>query len=87
MNDDLAQSRGDLACIEAVELMTDHLERALPDAERQRLEAHLASCEGCSEYLEQMKALAGSLGGLREAALSAEQRASLIASFRGLRKR
>ena len=87
MNDDPAQPRDDLACIEAVELITDYLERALPDAERRRLEAHLPSCPGCTEYLEQMQALAGSLGGLRGETLSAEQRGSLIASFRALRKR
>ena len=58
-----------------------------PTREGERLEAHLASCPGCTEYLEQMRALAGSLGGLRGRTLGAEQRGSLIASFRGLRKR
>jgi len=53
-------------CIEAIELVTDYLEGALPDAERRRLEAHLQSCPGCTEYLEQMKMVARSLGGLRE---------------------
>ena len=53
-------------CIEAVELVTDYVEGALPDAERRRLEAHLESCPGCTEYLEQMKMVARSLGGLRE---------------------
>ena len=53
-------------CIEAVELVTDYVEGALPDAERRRLEAHLQSCPGCTEYIEQMKMVARSLGGLRE---------------------
>ena len=56
----------DLACIEEVELITEYLEGALPDAERRRLEAHLESCPGCTAYLEQMKMVARSLGGLRE---------------------
>jgi len=55
-----------LNCVEAVELVTDYVEGALPDAERRRLEAHLESCPGCTEYLEQMKMVARSLGGLRE---------------------
>jgi anti-sigma factor RsiW len=58
--------RDDLACAEAVELMTDYLEGALPDSERRRLEVHLESCPGCTEYLEQMKTVAGSLRGLRK---------------------
>jgi anti-sigma factor RsiW len=76
----------DLACAEAVELMTDYLEGALPDAERRRLEVHLKSCPGCTEYLEQMRTVAGSLGGLREESIPRELRGSLIASFRELRK-
>jgi anti-sigma factor RsiW len=77
----------DLACTEEVELITDYLEGALPDAEQRRLETHLATCPGCTEYLEQMRAVAGSLGGLREESIPAELRDSLIASFRELRKR
>ena len=53
-------------CSDVVELVTDYLEGALPDAERTRLEAHLESRPGCTEYLEQMKMVARSLGGLRE---------------------
>ena len=76
----------DLACIEEVELITDYLEGALPDADRRRLEAHLTSCDGCTEYLEQMRAVAGSLGGLREEQLPRATRDALIASLRDLRK-
>ncbi len=77
----------DLACIEEVELITDYLEDALPDADRRRLEAHLAFCDGCTEYLEQMRTVAGSLGGLREESVPDELRDSLIASFREFRRR
>ena len=75
----------DLACTEEVELMTDYLEGALPAREAQRLERHLETCPGCTEYLEQMRALAGSLGGLTEESIPAEMRAGLIAAFRDLR--
>lgn len=77
----------DLACTEEVELITDYLEGALPDDQRQRLESHLGTCSGCAEYLEQMRTVAGSLGGLREESIPAEMRDSLIAAFRDLRKR
>jgi anti-sigma factor RsiW len=77
----------DLACNEVVELVTDHLEGALPDAERRRLEAHLEYCPGCSEYVAQMRTIAGSLGGLREEGLPRDVCSSLNASFRASRKR
>jgi anti-sigma factor RsiW len=42
-------------CAGIVELVTDYLEGVLGDAERARFEAHLAECEGCDIYLEQMR--------------------------------
>jgi anti-sigma factor RsiW len=77
----------DLACKQAVELMTEYLEGALPAAEARRLERHLASCPGCGEYREQMRTVADSLGGLREGSLPAGMRDGLIAAFRGLQGR
>ena len=76
----------DLACTDEVELLTDYLEGALPDAERRRVEAHLESCPGCTEYLAQMQAVAGSLGGLRDETFPRELRDSLIASLRDIRR-
>jgi anti-sigma factor RsiW len=58
----------------------------LPDAQRRRLELHLETCPGCTEYVEQMRTIAGSLGELREEQLSAETRAGLIESFREFRR-
>jgi anti-sigma factor RsiW len=72
----------DIACIDEVELITDYLEDALPDADRRRLELHLETCPGCTEYLEQMRTVAGSLGGLSEDSIPPELRESVIASFR-----
>jgi anti-sigma factor RsiW len=77
----------DLACTEEVEIMTDYLEGALPAAEARRLERHLETCPGCTEYLEQMRTLAGSLGGLTEDSLPGEMRDGLIAAFRSFRNR
>ena len=50
-----APPEDDLACRELVELVTDYLEDALPATERERFEAHLEECEGCSVYVEQIR--------------------------------
>ena len=87
MNDELAQLSDDLACTEVVELVTYYLEGTLPEAERRRVAAHLHSCSGCGEYFDQIKTVAGTLGGLRDEAIPHELRDSLIASFREFRER
>lgn len=58
----------ELACVEVVELVTDYLEGVLPAAEARRLERHLDTCPGCTEYVEQMRTIAGSLSGLADEA-------------------
>ena len=77
----------DLACIEVVEIITDYLEGALPAAEARRLKRHLDTCPGCTEYLAQLRAVAGSLRGVTDASFPAEMRDGLIADFRRLRNR
>jgi hypothetical protein len=39
-----------------------------------------------TEYLEQMRTVAGSLAGLTEGSIPAEMRASLLAAYRDLRR-
>jgi anti-sigma factor RsiW len=75
----------DLACSEGIEIITDYLEGALPAAEARRLERHLATCPGCTEYLGQMRTIAGSLQGLTEDSIPAEMRDGLIAASCDLR--
>jgi anti-sigma factor RsiW len=48
--------RREVVCRQAVELVTDYLENALPRGERRRFERHLALCPYCIEYLAQMRA-------------------------------
>ncbi|HVY09750.1 MAG TPA: anti-sigma factor [Mycobacteriales bacterium] len=48
-------SRRSLVCRQAVALMTDYLDGALKSAQRRRLEAHLAECPHCEDYLEQLR--------------------------------
>jgi len=51
----LLRRRNELVCQEMVELITDYLEGTLSRAQRRRFETHLAGCEHCTEYLEQMR--------------------------------
>jgi anti-sigma factor RsiW len=46
-----------MPCQELVEVLTDYLEGALPERDRRRLEAHLAGCPLCTEYVEQFRAV------------------------------
>jgi anti-sigma factor RsiW len=75
-----------LVCREFVELVTDYLEGALPEDERIRFEAHLAECDGCTGYLEDMRRLIGSLNEAPEPPPDAETREALIRAFRELRE-
>jgi anti-sigma factor RsiW len=58
MAEDIDATRRQLAisCADALELMTDHLEGALSDADAGRMRAHLAGCEACGVYLDQLRA-------------------------------
>jgi anti-sigma factor RsiW len=43
-------------CVELVALATEYLDGALPDSERERIEAHLRECDGCDAHLAQLRA-------------------------------
>ena len=79
-----ADGNAEMACKELVEAVTDYLEDAMPAHERRRFEAHLAECTYCIEYLDQMRQVAGELGGLRGETISPERRDALLAAFREL---
>ncbi|HEX2126681.1 MAG TPA: zf-HC2 domain-containing protein [Thermoleophilaceae bacterium] len=72
-------------CREFVELVTDYLEGVLPDHERARFEAHLAECDGCTGYLEDMRRLIGSLHDVPEPPPDPATREALLRAFRELR--
>ena len=54
----LFRRRRALVCRQAVGLMTDYLDGVLSRRDRERLEAHLADCPHCTEYLAQIKLVA-----------------------------
>jgi anti-sigma factor RsiW len=45
----------EMVCRELVERVSDYLEGALPERDRVRLEAHLAECDDCAIYLDQLR--------------------------------
>ena len=79
------KGRDPLVCREFVELVTDYLEGALPDAERVRFEAHVAECDGCAGYLEDMRRLIGSLHQTPEPPPEGATHEALLRAFRDLR--
>jgi anti-sigma factor RsiW len=74
-----------LVCREFVELVTDYLEGALPEPERVRFEAHLAECDGCDGYLEDMRLLVGTMHATPDPPPDPETRDALLNAFRDLR--
>lgn len=76
---------GALTCQELVELVTDYFENALPEKERERVEAHLASCDGCDTYVEQMRQTIETLGVLQQDDLAPDAQEKLLKVFRDWR--
>jgi len=79
MNND---TRREMACQELVEVITGYMEGTLPELDRARFEAHLASCASCQEYLEQMQALIRLTGKLTTRSLEPATVDSLLSAFR-----
>jgi anti-sigma factor RsiW len=72
----------EIACAELVELLTEYLEGALPPDEVAVVEAHLAACEACRTYLDQLRATIAALGSVPVETLSDEACDVLLAEFR-----
>jgi anti-sigma factor RsiW len=75
-------TRGPLTCRELVELVTDYLEGALSRRDRRRFERHIAGCDGCTSYVEQMRVTKRLLGHLSEESLPPVARDALLHAFR-----
>jgi anti-sigma factor RsiW len=51
-----------LVCRDAVELVSDYLDGTLSRRDRRRLEKHLAACDACQAYVEQVRATVAASG-------------------------
>jgi anti-sigma factor RsiW len=74
-----------IACRELVELVTDYLEGALSRRDRRSFERHIAGCDGCTAYVDQMRQTLRAVGALHEEDVSPEARAALLHAFRDWR--
>ena len=72
----------ELTCAQVVELVTAYLEQRLPEADTERFEEHLVFCDGCSTYLDQMRATIATAGALRREDVPAALKDQLLATFR-----
>ena len=77
----------ELTCKELVEVVTDYLEGNMPAQQRLLLEEHLAFCDWCQTYLQQMQETIRLTGTLREDDLTPEARDGLLGVFRDWRRR
>ena len=75
-----------IPCREMVELVTDYLEGALSRRERRRFERHIAGCDGCTAYLEQMRATIALTGRLTEEEIPPGALEALLREFRDWRE-
>ncbi|GAB2642351.1 anti-sigma factor family protein [Kribbella swartbergensis] len=75
----------DLECREFVEQVTSYLEGDLSTAAEQDFIDHLALCDGCERYLEQMRLTAASLADLPADSIPTDARAALLDAFRARR--
>ena len=71
-----------LSCSEIVEIVTDYVEGTIDPDLRAAFDAHLARCEGCTHYLEQIEATIRLAGTIEPDELSPEFRAGLLEAFR-----
>jgi anti-sigma factor RsiW len=72
-----------LSCQELVELVTDYLEGALGAADLRRFEEHIARCDGCTRYLEQLRMTIRITGTITTDDLSPAAEEALQQAFRG----
>ena len=75
--------RPGLACSELVELVTDYLEGNLNEDERARVERHLAGCDACTAYIDQMRVTIVVMGKVEVDDLSEAAKSELLHAFRG----
>ena len=74
-----------LDCQDLVELITDYLEGVLPPSEQREFEEHLLDCDGCADYVAQMRTTIELTGRLRTDDIDPVAVDKLLEAFRELR--
>jgi anti-sigma factor RsiW len=71
-----------LSCQELVELVTDYLDGALSPEDRERFDAHIAGCDHCRAYLQQIRVTIRLSGTLVPEQLDPAAETALLEAFR-----
>jgi anti-sigma factor RsiW len=72
----------DVSCKEIVQIVSDYVEGVLPPAEREAVELHLNLCDGCTDYLLQLRLAIALTGELPADALPPQLEEELCQAFR-----
>ena len=76
----------DVSCREIVEIVNDYVEGVLSPGEREAVELHLNLCDGCNDYLQQLRLAIALTGELPVDALSPEVEEELCIAFRSFKR-
>jgi anti-sigma factor RsiW len=69
-------------CNELVELVTAYLDGALDAETHARVEAHLTTCDGCANYVQQFRETARTVGNIHDDELDPNFRSRLLDAFK-----
>ena len=71
-----------ISCQEVVEVITDYLEGKLSPEAVAIFDAHLALCDGCQWYLDQMRITIAAVGRIQDEDVPGELRDTMLTAFR-----
>lgn len=72
----------ELSCMDFIEVVTNYLDGALSEDERQRFEDHVVQCRSCGVYLDHIRQTIKIVGRLSEESLNPEMKKTLLEAFR-----
>jgi len=76
----------EMSCKELVELVTDYLEGSLSPPDLRRFDLHIAKCDWCKIYIDQIRLTIKAAGRLSEDSIPPRVQAELLAVFRDWKK-
>ena len=82
MVDPSGEFQHDYTCQEVVALASEYLERTMTAEQVTAFELHLNFCDGCSSFVEQVRATAATARRLTADEIPEEMKVKLLAAFR-----
>ena len=76
----------DISCREIVQIVNDYVEGVLPVDEREAVELHLNLCDGCTDYLQQLRLSIALTGEVPADAMPSELEEELCLAFRSFQR-